>query len=71
MAAVPPKTDPCWERLLMAEQCPNFTSLATKLTVGRLRRDVKEHQAAMPVAVHELSGFFASNVFAQRDLALI
>lgn len=68
---VPPKTDPCWSRLLTAQTLPEFTSLATKLTVGRLRRDVKQQPSALSVAIEEIRGFFANNDFAQRDLARI
>ena len=69
--AVPPKTDPCWKRLLVNPAVPAFSALATKLTVGRLRLEVKQKPTAMPTAVDEISTFFAKNEFAQRDVPLI
>ena len=69
--AVPPKTDPRWKRLLTGVAAPDFTSLATKLTVGRLRRDVKQKPVALPVATEEIHTFFVTNDFAQRDVPLI
>ena len=69
--AVPTKMDPCWKRLLTGQALPEFTSLATKLTVGRLRREVKQQPNALMTAIDEVRAFFASNDFAQRDLSLI
>ena len=70
-AAVPLMTDLCWRRLLTSPSCPEFTSLATKLTVGRLRQDVREEPAALAPAIREIVGFFNKNEFASRDLKLI
>jgi hypothetical protein len=69
--SLPTANDACWKRLLTAEPAPNLTSLATKLTVARLRRDVKQQPSMLKAAIDELYGFFAKNDFAQRDLALI
>jgi hypothetical protein len=69
--SVPGPSDPVWKRLLTAEPAPNLTSLATKLTVARLRRDVKQKPSSLSVAMEEVHNFFAKNDFAQRDVSLI
>jgi hypothetical protein len=71
MAVIPPKADPRWKRLLTASSCPDFSCLATKLTVGRLRRRVKDQPTALDGAIDELCSFFAGNKFAENDLTLV
>jgi hypothetical protein len=71
MGTLPPKTDPRWKNILTEPGCPEFSALATKLTVGRLRRDVKQQPSALQRAVEELHSFFAGNGFAHADLHLI
>jgi hypothetical protein len=65
------KTDPRWKRILTDPACPEFTGLATKLTVGRLRREVKQQPAVLSKAADELYAFFVGNGFAQKDLHLV
>ncbi len=69
--AVPPKTDPCWKRLLTEDSLPEFKSLATKLTVARLRRAAKQKPATLPALMSEICDFFLANPFAARDIAQI
>ncbi len=69
--SVPAPNDPRWEKLLSGVTDPAFTALATKLMVGRLRQQVKQQPDALRKAVEELRQYFSTNVFAQRDLALI
>ncbi len=69
--AVPPATDPCWQRLLTGDRTPNFTSLATKLTVARLRLAVKKQPTVLSATIKEIRSFFEVNDFAARDIAQI
>jgi hypothetical protein len=65
---LPSKSDACWKELLTGVRDPQFSSLATKLTVARLRQAVRDRPDAMTAAVDELFRYFTANAFAQRDL---
>jgi hypothetical protein len=65
---LPPKTDPRWEKLLTGAADPAFSSLATRLTVGRLRQTVKQQPSSLAKAVDEIHSFFINNSFAQNEL---
>jgi hypothetical protein len=66
---VPARSDPRWKELLSGEREPEFSSLATKLMVARLRQTVRADPGSMAAAIEELFHFFTVNDFAQRDLA--
>jgi hypothetical protein len=68
---IPPKSDLLWQKLLTGQSEPKFTSLATKVTVGRLRQTIRQRPDAMAAALSELHQFFLNNEFAQRDLSQI
>ncbi len=65
---IPDTSDPRWKRVLTNESDLSSTSLATRILVSRLRRDVQGSAAALPGAVSELRAFMAKNSFAQADM---
>ena len=65
---IPAMSDLRWKELLIGARDPQFSSLATKLTVARLRQTVRGQPDAMSAAVDELFRYFSTNAFAQRDL---
>lgn len=65
--AVPPKADPRWKRLLTDDPPPELKGLATKLTVSRMRRDVRQDPAALDAALDEIIEFYTNNPFSQRE----
>ena len=69
--ALPTKLDPCWKRMLTAEPAPTMNGLATKMTLARLRRDVKQQPSMLASAIDEIHAFFAKNEFAQRELSMV
>jgi hypothetical protein len=66
--SIPAKSGQLWKELLTGIRDPQFSALATKLTVARLRQTVRDRPDAMPAAIDELFRYFATNTFAQRDL---
>jgi hypothetical protein len=68
---MPNKLDPCWQHMLTVEPAPNMTGLATKMTLARLRRDVKQQPSMLASAIDEIHAFFSKNEFAQRELSLV
>lgn len=56
-------------RALTSGEDLGSVSLATRMLVSRLRREVAADPAALPAAVAELNDFFAANPSAQPDLA--
>jgi hypothetical protein len=67
--SLPAKSDPRWSSLLLGKTSPEFTALATKLAVGRLRQTVRQNPATLAAALDEIHRYFEINVFAQRDLS--
>ncbi|SLN33353.1 hypothetical protein AQS8620_01137 [Aquimixticola soesokkakensis] len=66
---VPTANDPCWTRVLTSEKDLSAASLATKILVTRLRREVKGAPAEMMAKINELRAYFEKNAFALKDLA--
>ena len=69
--AVPGKTDECWGALLTGVSERKFSSLATRLLVARLRRDVRRDPDTLTKAIDELHAFFITNPFAARDISAL
>ncbi|MGH1367793.1 MAG: hypothetical protein ACRBCL_04195 [Maritimibacter sp.] len=67
---VPGSNDPRWTRILSSESDLSAASLATKILLTRLRREVKSSPSAMGEKIGELRAYFEKNSFAQKDLAL-
>lgn len=66
---IPPASDAIWRRVLTSESDLSKASLATRILMGRLRREVGSDRKNMDRCVGELRGFFETNTFATRDLA--
>lgn len=70
-AVIPGITDPRWGQILMGTRNPEFTVLATRLAVTRLRREVHDRVKSLAQAAAELHRFFVDNPFTHRDAAAI
>lgn len=66
---VPDASDPRWRRVLTSESDLAAASLATRILVTRLRRDVKASPATLNDQIAELRSFVAKNAFAVADAA--
>ncbi|WP_339107969.1 hypothetical protein [Thioclava sp. GXIMD4216] len=66
---IPDTNDPRWKRVLTSESDLSATSLATRLMVSRLRREVAASPAALAAKIGELRDFVAKNPFATADMA--
>ena len=66
---LPPLDDPRWQRTLLSSSDLTSVSLATRLLVARLRREVARDPGRLETAVDELRGFFAKNESARLDIA--
>lgn len=66
---VPDALDPRLKRVLTSENDLGKASLATRVLVSRLRREIKAHTVKMNDAISELCVFISKNPFAQSDLA--
>ncbi|MEM9839936.1 MAG: hypothetical protein AAF830_12400 [Pseudomonadota bacterium] len=58
-------------RALQSDSDLSSASLATKILVARLRKEVKADPASLTAKTAELATFFQKNTFATRDLAVI
>lgn len=67
---IPNPSDPCWQRVLGSEKDLSAASLATKILVSRLRREVKSNPYSMNDKIAELRGYFEQNQFAAKDISL-
>jgi hypothetical protein len=65
---IPPKSDIRWRQIVTGEREPHLSGLATRLTVARLRQNVRAHPDTVAAAVDELFSYFTGNSFAQRDI---
>lgn len=66
---IPDQNDARWRKLLTTESDISAASLATRILVSRLRREVVQAPASLMDKVAELRGFFAKNTFAVADIA--
>lgn len=67
---VPSANDPKWTRVLQSESDLSAASLATKILITRLRREVKKTPSDMHAKIADLRAYFEKNAFAQADIAL-
>ncbi|WP_439103600.1 hypothetical protein [Celeribacter marinus] len=67
---VPPATDPRWTRVLQSETDLSAASLATKILITRLRREVRNVPADLTAKIGDLRAYFEKNAFAQADIGL-
>jgi hypothetical protein len=68
MMPLPSRSDPLWNDLLLGQTSPRFSSLATRLAVGRLRQAVRQNPATLTAALDEVYRYFQANDSARRDL---
>ena len=68
---IPGVTDPRWGQILTGTRNSEFTVLATRLAITRLRREVQDRVKSLAQAVTELHRFFVDNPFTHRDAAAI
>lgn len=66
---VPPVNDPRWTRVLQSDSDLSAASLATKILITRLRREVKTAPATLSAHISDLRAYFEKNAFAQSDIA--
>ncbi|NRA30201.1 MAG: hypothetical protein HRU11_08050 [Parvularculaceae bacterium] len=63
--------DSVLQRALSSTSDLSDTSLATKILLSRLRREVANDPGSMSAKIDELRAFFAKHTFAERDLAAL
>lgn len=68
---IPNSNDPLWTRALSTENDVSSASLATKILLTRLRREVKASPNSIGSKIDELRKYFETNAFAQKDIALL
>ncbi|OOY33019.1 hypothetical protein [Thioclava sp. F36-6] len=66
---VPGADDPRWKRVLTSQSDLSAASLATKILIARLRREVAASPASLGDKIAELREFVAKNAFAAGDVA--
>ncbi|MBZ4022315.1 hypothetical protein CKO11_07570 [Rhodobacter sp. TJ_12] len=66
---IPDLNDPRWKRVLTSDSDLSSASLATRILISRLRREVSEAPATLSAKMGELRDFVAKNSFAMGDLA--
>jgi hypothetical protein len=66
---VPEPNDPRWKRVLTTDSDLSSASLATRILITRLRREVAGAPAALAAKIAELHGFVSKNSFAHADAA--
>ncbi len=67
---IPASSDPCWQRAICNDKDLSAASLATKILVSRLRREMKSEPSTMHQKIAELRSYFEKNAFAKKDIAL-
>ncbi|WP_108263153.1 hypothetical protein [Mangrovicoccus ximenensis] len=60
-----------FRRTLTSSKELGDASLATKILVTRLRREVSSQPSALDKAVTELSAYFSKHQFASKDIAVL
>ena len=66
---IPDTSDPRWKRVLTSNSDLSSASLATRILVTRLRREVSGAPAALAEKIAELHAFITKNSFARADAA--
>lgn len=66
---IPDVTDPRWKRVLTSDSDLSATSLATRILISRLRREVASAPASLAAKIGELRDFIGKNAFAVADTA--
>lgn len=66
---IPDLSDPRWRRVLTSESDLGAASLATRILVARLRREVRAQPASLAAKIDELRAFLLKNSFAVKDVA--
>ncbi|PYF09467.1 hypothetical protein C8J30_10839 [Rhodobacter viridis] len=66
---IPDLSDPRWKRVLTSNSDLSAASLATRILISRLRREVAEAPAALTGKIGELRDFVSKNPFALADAA--
>lgn len=66
---IPDLNDPCWRRVLTSSSDLAAASLATRIMITRMRREVAEKPASLWDQVSQLRAFYAKNTFAVSDIA--
>jgi len=66
---IPDLNDPRWKRVLTNNSDLSASSLATRILISRLRREVADAPAALAAKIGELRDFVVKNPFAVADAA--
>ena len=66
---IPDASDPRWSRVLTNESDLSAASLATRILISRLRREVSSAPGSPSAKVAELRDFVSKNPFAVADAA--
>ncbi len=66
---IPQSNDPRWRMVLTTSSDIAAASLATRILIARLRREVAQTPSALAAKVEELRDFFGKNSFAVPDIA--
>ncbi|PTV95535.1 hypothetical protein C8J27_104171 [Rhodobacter aestuarii] len=66
---IPDLNDPRWKRVLTNDSDLSSASLATRILITRLRREVADAPATLSAKMGELRDFVAKNSFAVADVA--
>ncbi|MEO5620213.1 MAG: hypothetical protein ABIQ85_04790 [Cypionkella sp.] len=66
---IPDSSDPRWRRVLTTQGDLSSASLASRILIARLRRDVAAAPGSLTDKIAELRGFYAKTAFAQADIA--
>lgn len=66
---IPDSNDPRWRRVLTTQSDLSAASLASRILISRLRREVEGSPASLAEKIAVLRAFFAKNSFAHADFA--
>ncbi|MGD9917005.1 MAG: hypothetical protein AB7U46_03225 [Paenirhodobacter sp.] len=66
---IPEANDPRWTRVLTSNSDLSTASLATRILISRLRREVASAPGTLAAKIAELRDFVAKNSFATADIA--
>lgn len=66
---VPDSNDPRWKRVLTSDSDLSSASLATRILITRLRREVAGAPVVLAAKITELHSFVSKNSFAHADAA--
>lgn len=66
---IPDLSDPRWKRVLTSNSDLSAASLATRILISRMRREVAEAPGTLAAKMGELREFVAKNSFAVADVA--